>query len=62
MESVTRTSNVCSIHCRSSVAATIGVKATQQPEDLSTAESRQIGGLGDNQRQAPIPAAAAHPA
>ncbi|MFE5706445.1 hypothetical protein [Rhodococcus koreensis] len=28
--------------------------AAQQLEDLSLAESRQIGGLGDNQRQALI--------
>ncbi|MDF3313846.1 hypothetical protein P3H15_54300 [Rhodococcus sp. T2V] len=38
------------------------MKAAQQLEDLSIAESRRTGGLGDHQRQAPIPAAAAHPA
>ncbi|QYA99866.1 hypothetical protein I1A62_01500 (plasmid) [Rhodococcus sp. USK10] len=47
---------------RSSVAVGFGVTAAQQPEDLSLAESRRIGGLGDSQRQAPIPAAAVHPA
>ncbi|MGV9871031.1 hypothetical protein [Rhodococcus koreensis] len=38
------------------------MKAAQLLEDLSIAQSRRIGGLGDNQRHAPIPAAAAYPA
>jgi hypothetical protein len=38
------------------------VKAAKLLEDLSIAESRRLGGLGENQRQALIAAAAAYPA
>ncbi|MGV9870691.1 integration host factor, actinobacterial type [Rhodococcus koreensis] len=38
------------------------VKATKLLEELSIAESRRLGGLGENQRQALIAAAAGYPA